>query len=257
MKRILAVSAIAALLGGCQPDKDIQLIVVDGDGFASADPDQFSVHVHIKRSGDNPGAALEGVSSTLKEIDAKLSSLEGLASISIATSGAGVSPVYDEECAERAQYNATNCPIVGSAGEASLTIKGAPATSAGTVLSFLSELGATSVDFAGYSVADENPLAEEADAAAIRDATQRAQRLARAAGVKLGQIEQVQFGEGLRPYDRYERDYAMSRLVLRQEQREMMSAFSPEVDLDLTPAPIERRSKVTVAFRIETTQETP
>ncbi|MCB2098271.1 MAG: SIMPL domain-containing protein [Parvularculaceae bacterium] len=255
MIRILAIAATATLLGGCLPDNDNPLIVVDGEGSASADPDQFSVRVQVKKSGENPSAALEGVSSTLKEIDAKLSSLEGLESVSIATYGAGVSPVYDQECAERARYNATNCPEVGSAGEAALIIKGTPAEAAGAVLSFLSELGATSIDFAGYSIAEESPLAEEADAAAMRDATLRAQRLARAAGIKLGPIDRVQYGEGFRPYDRYERDYSKSRDLLRQEQREMVTAYSPEVDLQLTPAPIEMRSKVTVAFRIAATQD--
>lgn len=257
MKRIIAVAATTMLLGGCLPEKESQLIIVDGEGVASADPDQFSVRVHIIRAEGTSGIALEKLSATLKEIDSKLTSLEGLDSVSIATSGAEVSPVYNQDCAEQARYNATNCPIVGSAGEAALIIKGAPAIAAGSVISFLSELGATTVDFAGYSIADESRLFEAADEAAMQDATQRAQRLAHAAGVNLGRIEQVQYGDGLRPYDRYERNYALSRDVLRQQQSDSITAYSPKVDLDLTPAPIEVRSKVTAAFKLEPKVATP
>ena len=64
--------------------------------------------------------------------------------------------------------------------------------------------GANQLGGVSFSIANPKPLAEQARAAAVRDATAKARTLASAAGVTLGPLLSVEEGTASRPIPKFE-----------------------------------------------------
>lgn len=250
--RNIALAAGLMCLAGCLPFDEKRVIVVDGEGTATAAPDQFTVRARIATPGADRKSALTRLSAQLAEINEKMPGLEGLSAISVNTNAAEVSPIYDEACAERARYGGdAGCAVTGNAGAALVDVTASPATVAGSVIALLVELGTDNVEFVGFSLADESALQAMADEAAINDASNKARRLADASNVTLGAVTQIQFGEGLQGYDYSERPGRSRFRTVRLAQQQVEPKITPEIDFMLAPQPIEKRAKVTVAYAIE------
>lgn len=229
------------------------MVVVDGEGTAEGAPDQFVIVASLRSEVGDQRKALEQIAKKLSELEETFPKLAGMTAFAVYTTSASVAPAYQPSCAEQARYgNADNCPTIGSIGKATLRITASPSEAAGPAVAILAELGMTEVSFQGFSLSDEARLKSAADAIAITDAENRAKRLAEAAGANLGPLLRVQFGDGLAEpayYDPY-RARSTARGVFAA-QDVLAPKISPEIELKLSPEPIEHKSKVTVAYALE------
>ncbi len=252
MKQRFALAACAALLGGCLPEKEQQMIVVDGEGVVMATPDTFEIRATLYASGKDPAEATASIGRQISNVSGKLPTLEGLSAIEIGSANVSLAPIYDVQCLKTSEYSQRNaCPVVGRSGNVRLSISGKPAEIAGNAASLLSELGAAEVEIQGFTLSDLSTKRSDATAAALADAQSKAKRLAQAMGVGLGEPLRVQYGEGLRDNFRYDEE---SRSYALAAPAPALSAdrIAPEVALTVSVQPFEVREKVTAAFAIET-----
>ncbi len=250
MQRMIAMAVAALAAGGCLPEAERRMIVVNGEGVVMATPEVFAVKATLRTRNATQGEALEKISASLATILNSLPTLEGLESLKIDSSRAAIKPVYSGDCLESSRYRQdAACPVESYLAEIGVTATGSPAGAAGNALSLLIEFGAEEADVEGFMLADPEAAKGAATEAAMKDARSKASKLAAGAGATLGAPVRIQYGDGFGEggYD--------ERLSLGMGQQEKIvitgSRITPRVGLVLSPQPFEVREKVTAAFAID------
>ncbi len=244
-------SLLALFAAGCLPNAQPDQIIVTGEAALEFQPEVFSINAGIRARRENQDEALAEVSERLSEIRETLSLLEGLTHLSIDAAVAEITPIHDAVCLDAADYRMEmQCPIIGYFGALSLRVEGSPAKSSGSALSLLSQLGAESVELQGYSLKDRKQAQENALDAAVKDARQRAEKIASAANASLIGPIRIQYGEGFRDtgYDGGRGTLNSPPIIVVTAQKRTVK---PNIDLNLDPQPIEIEAKIVAAFEIE------
>lgn len=193
--RILAPLAAAGLVACSAPptasadDGRIatRTLVVTGAGEASAAPDMALLSVGVQTEASTAGAALKENAARMNATIARLKA-RGVADKDMQTADLSVNPQYKYD-------NAGNPPqIVGFQATNMLRVKLRDLTAAGSVIDEAVGDGANSLGGLSFTFADAKPLEDEARKSAVEDAKAKAQLLAKAAGVALGSILQIQDG---------------------------------------------------------------
>lgn len=246
---IVAIAALAAVLGGCLPQDEQQVIVVDGEGVVMATPEVFKLSAILSSRGATKAEALSNVSASLAKISGGLPRLEGLTRVEIDPGSAELKPVYNLACRRESNYDQdAACPIEGYFAQIGLSLTGAPAAVAGNALSLLTEFGAEEAELSGYSVLDYNAVKSEAASAAMKDARAKAERLAAAAGATLGAPTRIQYGEG---FDDTPPINATPAFTADEDQIIVTGSRIPAAtNLVLTPQPFEVREGIAAAFAL-------
>ena len=134
---------------------------------------------------------MNGVFETLKKL--------GIAEKSIQTSNFSITPQYTPY-----QPNATEPPrLVGYQVSNMVNVKVDDLKNLGTALDALVSSGANQVNSVDFSIGDSKALMEAARAAAVKDAMERAQIYAKAAGVTLGRVMSINEGGSEAPRPMY------------------------------------------------------
>lgn len=189
---VVAVAALAAFVGVGLPegaqglsDEPTHGITVHGTGKASTVPDtaMFTFGVNTKRK--NAADASEVNHRQMRELIAALKGA-GVADEDIQTSQISLYPNYDESTSEPDGYQATS----------SVTVNVSLAK-AGAALEAAVAAGANQVDGPSLSKAATDRLYDDALRAAVAEARERAEVLAAAAGVKVGEV--ISITEGSEP----------------------------------------------------------
>ena len=248
--RVITIAALAVLLGGCLPDKDQQVIVVDGEGVVMATPEVFKIGAILQARGETKADAISNVSAVLAKISSDLPKMDGLSNIQIDPSSAELKPIYNIACMKESDYEQDGaCPIEGYLAKIGLGVMGAPAEAAGNALSLLTEFGVVEAELRGFSVIDYDAVKAEAASAAMKNAREKAERLAAAAGATLGEPTRIQYGEG---FDEDPPISAAMAFGLDEDQIIVTgSRITPATNLVLTPQPFEVREGVAAAFALE------
>lgn len=191
---VLTISAIKSYryIGtGISPTETIQ---VEGEGEVVAVPDTATFSVTMQNTAADVQTAQ---TKTTNQANAVINYLvqQGVASSSIQTTDYEINPQYS--------YSEAACPLVASGSGApaycppgkqtltgyqvseTLSVKVTDTSKAGTLLSGVGSLGASSVSGLSFTVSDQDALMEQAQQKAIAEAQGKAQALAKSLGVQL------------------------------------------------------------------------
>jgi uncharacterized protein len=155
-------------------------VFASGDATVSKKPDIAFVSVGIESLKPTASAAQNDLASKAAKLIAKAKAL-GIADKDISTSGYSVSP----------NYVGSNSTIDGYRVSEQIQLKWHNVDTVGAALDSLVQQGGATNASVGFGLANPKPAQAEARALAIADARTKAQGMADAAGVKLGQVIRV------------------------------------------------------------------
>jgi uncharacterized protein len=169
-------------------------IITSGDAIVSKKPDLAIVSAGIESDGSTATAAQTDLASKAGRLISRIKGL-GVPDSDLNTTGYWIGPMYDPSgrtvsgyrASEQLQAKWHNVDTVGKALDA-----------------IVQEGGATNVSV-GFTLADPKSAQAEARTLAIADARSKAQAMASAAGVRLGQVLQI---SDLASYSRYPQPFS-------------------------------------------------
>jgi uncharacterized protein YggE len=191
-----AYFAIIALpLAASAQEPPSRTIVVSGTGEASAVPDQAQVSAGVTVQAATAEEALDANTAAMERVFDTLEDA-GIEERNIRTSNFSVNPEYEPYRDD----NPNPRRIVAYQVSNQVTAIVDNIDNLGATLDALVRSGANQINGVSFSIADPDPLEEEARRAAVADAIAKAQTLAEAAGVTLGPIISIQeSGGGYQP----------------------------------------------------------
>ena len=187
----LALFAHAALAGDSP-----RTISVSGSASVEVAPDMATLTLGVTRQARSAGDALAAVREISAAIFARLEAA-GIAPRDMQTSNLNLRPLYSDRSSPQ------NEPprIVGYQASNMVTVRVLKLEDLGGILDQVARDGANTFNGLQFGILDPDPLADQARAAAVRDAMARAALLAGAAGVTLGPVLSIsdQSGGGPMP----------------------------------------------------------
>jgi hypothetical protein len=165
----------------------MRTLAVTGLGEAAAAPDQAMLQIGVQADGKTAAEALKAMTARMNATIARLKS-GGIADKDMQTSGLSLNPRYNYETRPQ------NPQIVGYTASNMLSVKLRDLSKAGTLIDAAVSDGANTLGGLSFGFANPKPLENEARADAVADAKSKAETLAKAAGVSLGPILQIQDG---------------------------------------------------------------
>jgi uncharacterized protein YggE len=168
-----------------------RLLTVTGEGEVSAKPDQATLSAGVVSEAKTAAAALASNRRAMNAVFDTLKQL-GIPDRAIRTSEISIQPQYP---------NDSRLPrrIVGYQASNTVTVTVDDLGKVGPALDALVSSGANSLGDIGFSIRDPKPLAAQARAKAVRDAMQKAETMAQAAGIGLGPIMAINEGNASEP----------------------------------------------------------
>jgi uncharacterized protein len=193
----LLVLAVAALAGvgvpetaGGASDDTRDGITVTGEGKATATPDRTSMSFGVQTEGTTAERALAANSAAVRRLLDALKAA-GVAAKDLKTEQLDVSPRWDEgKVADERGYQAN----------ASVTVSNQPLDRASRLSEIGVKAGADTVSGPGLHVSDPKREYRDALKRAFADARAKAEVLASAAGVSLGEVTAIVEGSQAQPY---------------------------------------------------------
>ncbi len=182
---LFLASSAAVAAPGADPAAP-RTLTVSGTGIAKAAPDEASFSTGVVSHAATAGAALAANARAMNAVIATLKK-QGVPDKAIQTSNLSLNPQY-----QTCKPNMT-CPqkIVGY--EVSNTVSVTVGLDkAGTVVDALVASGSNQIDGISFSIHDHKPLLNQARAEAVKEALDKGQLYAKAAGVSLGPILAIQ-----------------------------------------------------------------
>jgi uncharacterized protein YggE len=203
-------------------------ITVSGEGEVLAVPDIGQFSFSVNASADSAAVAQEESGTKINDIIAYLTE-QGIAEADIKTQNYNLYPKYRYEeriCAAGNSY----CPPgerVEDGFEVSQTIsvKIRQTDTSGAVIAGVGERGATNISSLNFTIDDTDSLLAEARAAAIIDAQEKAQVLARQLGVKI--VRMSYYSEGGDYYEPHYNERAMSFDMAMESEESFGGANMP------------------------------
>ena len=165
-------------------------LTVSGEGEAKALPDEAQLSAGVVSQAQSAEAALQANRHAMNEVFAELKR-QGIPDRSIQTSEFAVNP----------QYATGDNPqrIVGYQVSNTVTVTVDDLAKLGGAIDALVHSGANSMGGIAFALRDPKPLMQKAREAAVKDAMERAQTYARAAGLTLGRVTDLSEGGGSMP----------------------------------------------------------
>jgi len=176
----------AVLAGVVRPDtargqtadvKPASGITVTGTGSVKGAPDRADFSFGVETQGETSADALEANGRAVQKVIAALKQA-GIADGDIQTQQVSVSPRYSSDGQKIVGYTATN----------SVNAKVRDLAKAGAIVEAAVAAGANQVYGPTFSISDQRDLYDDAMMKALEDARAKAETIARAADVSLGQV---------------------------------------------------------------------
>ena len=189
----LAVSFVAAGAPAVASDQaPMRTMTMSGEGDAKAAPDQAQFSTGVVTQDRTAALALAANSRAMNAVFATLKRL-GIADKDIQTSDFSLSPQY------QTYKPGTSGPqrIIGYQVSNTVNVTVEDFGKTGAVLDALVSSGSNQIDNIGFSIHDTKALLAQARVAAVKDAMDRAQTYAKAAGVTLGPIKSISESGGV------------------------------------------------------------
>jgi uncharacterized protein YggE len=183
---IAGLAADAALASPQAAAPEPRTLTVSGEGHIKAVPDEARLSAGVVTQAQTAQAALDANRRAMNAVFAELKR-QGIPDKSMQTSGFSVSPQYDSR-------DNTAPKLVGYQVTNTVSVTVDDLSKLGAAIDALVGSGANSMGGIDLTVRDPKPLLRQAREAAIKDAIDRAQTDARAAGVTLGRVMTI--GDG-------------------------------------------------------------
>lgn len=164
-------------VGGQVVTSPIRQITVVGQGEAKGAPDTANIQLGVQTEAATAREALTNNNTQMEALIAKLKEL-GVADKDIQTSNIGIYPRYDNNGRRIEAYQVTN----------TVSVRIRNITDTGALLDRVVDAGANNVNGISFMIDDATQLQQTARDAAVADARTRAEAMAKAAGVTLGQV---------------------------------------------------------------------
>jgi uncharacterized protein YggE len=188
--RFLSSAAAAAFLltsnALAQTAPQPRLLTVTGEGEVKAKPDQATLSAGVVTESKTAAAALAANSRAMNAVFDTLKRL-GIPDRAIQSSEISVQPQYPNE--SRLSHRITGYQVSNT-----LTVTVDDLDKVGPALDALVSSGANSLGDIAFGLRDPKPLEAQAREAAVKNATAKAETLARASGTALGPIMQISEG---------------------------------------------------------------
>jgi len=178
----LAVAAFGPIAQAA--DNAPHTITVSGTGEVKVVPDQAILTAGVVSQAATAGDALAANRRAMNKVFAELKR-QGIPEKSIQTSGFNISPQYESGPHARAMH------VVDYQVSNNVSVCMDDVSKLGVGIDALVAAGANSMDGISFTVRDPKPLQKEAREAAVKDAMDRAETYARAAGLSLGSVVQI------------------------------------------------------------------
>jgi len=159
-------------------------ITVSGLGTITLTPDLATIVIGVQSQASTAAKAQSSASTAMNRVIAAMGA-QGVADVDMKTQWVSLQPQYDYRSTGSART------ITGYLATQSLSIKVRKIATTGAVIDAAVAAGATQVSGIGFSIADQTAATAQARTAAMKDARQRAEDLAKAAGVTLGALRSV------------------------------------------------------------------
>lgn len=197
LRTLQAIALLSALGTGfaAPASADVEIserrsISVTGEGQAYGTPDQATINVGVQSRATTLGEATAQNQASVARVMQALES-ERIDKKDIQTSDYSVWPEQRHD--SRSNDGPT---ITGYGVRNTVSIKVRDLERLGDVLGKLTDAGANSINGINFGVADSSALEEQARAAAMGDAHDKADALAKLAGVKLGEVLLISMSSG-------------------------------------------------------------
>ena len=190
---ILPAAALAAALCSAAPSMAadmVRTITVTGDASISRAPDMATISIGVTSVGESAAEALGANSKTMEAVIARLKE-KGIAAGDLQTSGLSVNPNYNSSYSSSSEQTASGFTAMNV-----LTVGIRDLDGLGGVLDAVVADGANTLNGVSFGLVDPRPALDEARKEAVADARARAEVLAAAAGVKLGDLVSITEGYG-------------------------------------------------------------
>lgn len=185
---LLALSLLLVPAFAMAADSTMRVI---GNAVVTAAPDLASMDIGFQAQEADAAAAQKKVAETIDKIKTAVT-LQGVSDDDIKTAYLSIYPSYD--------YSEGDSKINGYRVEHMLTISIKEIDKIGAIMDAALGVGANQNGSISYSASNESELYQKALAAAVEDASAKADTLAIAAGVWLGQLLQVNEQPSQMPY---------------------------------------------------------
>ena len=189
-KRISAFAAIVVAvlltLTGASALAQPATLTVQGTGMVAVEADRASISIGVEENARSVRSAMAGVNERMAcVVDALLEM--GVDEADIATDAVSVYANYDYETDQR---------LLGYTASNILTVMVADADDAGAVVDAAVAAGANRLNSIDFFAADTSEAQKQALALAVERAREKAELLAGAAGLTLGEILEIREGDG-------------------------------------------------------------
>ncbi|GEM_PF-6391856 len=241
MKKLVLIP-LALLLFGCLPAEEKNVIQVEGVATIEVAPKFFEVGATVRSIKNTRDGAFADAAAIYTRLQEELPKLDGLESVKITTASAEVETIYDGECLDL-RYD-EYCPVTGYGAYIRVSVEGSPATSAGSMLSLITELGAESVEFKEFRAENLQEANEQAVKAAVENASYKARLIASSAGATLAGVAKIQSGKD---FDKTYMDELQKDMIVVSGTARRYAT----VPFDIEPQPITVSAQVVAAFEIE------
>jgi uncharacterized protein len=176
----LLIFALPLRAADSNHEKDERTLTVQGQGKVSAIPDIATLSVEVSREGTTLDPILTQVRQDMSKV-LEVVKAQAIADKDVQTELFQVHPKYEQDKHRNprpAGYVVTN----------RVSVKVRDLKKTGKVLTAVLNAGATTVDGPDFEIDNPNEIERQALAAATKDAKAKAQTVAEAAGVQLGEI---------------------------------------------------------------------
>ena len=181
---ILALVALANAAVAAEPHE--RQILVTGEAEAVMAPDMATLQLSVSREAETARAALDLNSAAMKEVISALREA-GVASRDLQTSGLDIQPRYDYP----GPRNEHPPRLVGYTVRNSLGVRVRELDKLGAVIDRAVTLGVNQVGAIRFGNLDPGAALDKARAEAVHNALSRAEILAEAAGLRLGEVLEI------------------------------------------------------------------
>ena len=189
MRRILLSAAVvmAAMSGMATaqmmpPQREIS---VNGEGSVDAAPDMATIMLGVTNDAEVAGDAMAATSEGVAKILERLTVM-GIAEADIQTRDISLNPIWNDSSSSGGQNR-----IGGFVASNMVMVRVRDLSKLGEVMEAVIGDGANQFNGLQFSVEKPKPLEDEARRRAVKDAMEKAQLLAEAAGVTLGEVRSI------------------------------------------------------------------
>lgn len=180
MRILSALILSTALAGAALAEDAVRSISVTGTGTVEAAPDMATLMIGVTNQGATAAEALAGNSKATEAVIARLAA-SGVDARDMQTSNLSINPNWTG-------YDSSTPTISGYVASNLLTVRVRALDTTGAILDAAVTDGANTLNGLTFGLADPEPAYNEARKEAVADARAKAELLATAAGVKLGEV---------------------------------------------------------------------